>query len=68
MEEQPTNKFPTLREVQEMKEAREEQQEHVFPPPKPYVKEEEEVKRTTQCDRESTIIARNRLESTVGAL
>jgi hypothetical protein len=65
MEEQPTNSFPTLREVQEMKE---EQQEHAFPPPKPYVEEEESIKRTTPSDRESTIIARAILESTVGAL
>ena len=71
MEEQPTNKFPTLREVREMKEVEENSektiQDVVFPSPKPYV-EEEEIKRTTPCDRESTIIARNRLESTVGAL
>ena len=62
MEEQATNKFPTLKEV------REEQQEHVFPPPKPYVEKEEEIKRTTQFDRESTLIAKAILESTVGAL
>ena len=62
MEEQPTNRFPTLREVREMEE---EQQEHVFPPPKPYVAE---VKQTTRFDRQSTLIAKARLESTVGAL
>ena len=71
MEEQPTNAFPTLREVREIKEAEENSektiQDVVFPPPKPYV-EEEGIKRTTSSNRESTIIARARLESTVGAL
>tara|TARA_R110000824_G_scaffold374429_1_gene564943 strand:+ start:111 stop:326 length:216 start_codon:yes stop_codon:yes gene_type:complete len=71
MEEQPANTFPTLTEIKEMAKAHEDfktaLQEHVFPPPKPYV-EEEGIKRTTPSDRESTIIARARLESTVGAL
>jgi hypothetical protein len=65
MEEQPMNRFPTLREVREMKEKCEERPEHAFPPPKPYV---EKVKQTTRFDRESTLIAKARLESTVGAL
>jgi len=71
MEEQPTNSFPTLREVREMKEAEESSEETlqdvVFPPPKPYV-EEEEIKRTTSCDRENILVAKAILESTVGAL
>ncbi len=45
MEEQPTNTFPTLREVQEIEKAHEgfweALQDHVFSAPKPYVEEEE---------------------------
>ena len=71
MDEQPTNTFPTLREVQEIEKAHEgfweALQDHVFSAPKPYV-EEEEIKQTTRFDRESTMIAKARMESTVGAL
>lgn len=61
MEGQPTNKLPTLREVQEIK------KRQGFPLPKPYV-EEEVIKETTRFSRQSTIIARAKMESTVGAL
>tara|TARA_Y100000310_G_C20058495_1_gene523851 strand:+ start:244 stop:459 length:216 start_codon:yes stop_codon:yes gene_type:complete len=71
MEEQPTNTFPTLREVQKIEKAHEDfstaLQEHIFPAPKPYA-EEEEVKQTTRFDRVSTMIAKARMESTIGAL
>ena len=74
MEEQPTNTFPTLREVQEIEKAHEgfweALQDHVFSAPKPYVEDvgEEEIKQTTRFDRESTMIAKARMESTVGVL
>ena len=71
MQEQSTNKFPTLREVQEMGKAhedfRETLQEHIFSAPRPYV-EEGEIKQTTRFDRESTMLAKARMESTIGAL
>ena len=71
MQEQSTNKFPTLREVQEMEKShedfRETLQEHIFSPPKPYV-EEEGIKQTTRFDRENTMLAKARMESTIGAL
>jgi hypothetical protein len=74
MEGQPTNKLPTLREVQEMEKSHEgfweALQAHAFSAPKPYVEdvEEEEIKQTTRFDRESTMIAKARMESTVGLL
>ena len=71
MQEQPTNKFPTLRQAQEVEKAhenfRETLQEHVFPAPRPYV-EEEEIKQTTRFNRENTMIAKAKMESTIGAL
>ena len=71
MQEQPTNKFPTLRQAQEIEKAhenfRETLQEHVFPAPRPYV-EEEEIKQTTRFNRENTMIAKAKMESTIGAL